>query len=483
MSLLQTNETITASEEEQLKAEEQKLAAILEKQKAFFATGITKNPSWRKEQLTKLYNSLCIHEQEIFDAINKDLFKSPYETYMTEIGIVKSEISYLKKRLIKWCKPKKVIPELTALPSTAKIYPDPYGLTLIMSPWNYPFMLTMDPLAGTIAAGNCAIVKPSRYSPATSAVIEKIVKEIYPPEYICVVQGGHLQNTALLNQHFNFIFFTGSVNVGKIVMQKASKFLTPVCLELGGKSPCIIHKDANIPLAARKCVWGKFVNSGQTCVAPDYFLVHEDVREQFIKCVYEEIKKQYTENPLTSNDYCKIINEKHFNRLMGLAPQAKNDPSTNKIAPTVIELGKLENEDGTINSHIAEEPVMKEELFGPLMPIISYKEINSVLEFVTGRDEPLALYLYTKNKKLEKKIISQVRYGSGCINDCLFQLTTSNLPFGGVGNSGMGSYHGKASFDLFTHYKSVLKKNSVFEPNIRFAPFEGRLNFIKKFVK
>lgn len=466
----------TTKEQKELIAETKKMNSLVQAQKDFFDTNITRSIKWRKQQLTLLYNSINNHEKDLYLALKVDLSKSSFESYVAEIGMVLSEISYMKKHLSSFGKMRRVKLSLLSFPGKGYIYPEPYGVSLIMSPWNYPFMLTMNPLVGAIAAGNCAIIKPSRYSPATSLVVESIIKDIFPTEYITVVQGGHLQNTALLNQHFDFIFFTGSVAVGKTVMESAAQHLTPVCLELGGKSPCIIDKTADIEIAARRVVWGKFLNAGQTCIAPDYVLVDSSVKEKFVSAVYKEIISQYGEDPIHNEAFCKIINQKHFDRLTSLVPSAKNDKSTFKIAPTVIELGSLGSK------KVQDAPLMQEEIFGPFMPIISYEEIDSVIKFINNRNKPLALYLFTKNKSLQNKIISSVRYGGGCINDTLFHVASSTMPFGGVGESGMGSYHGKASFSTFTHYKSVLTKPFLFDIQTRFAPYGNKLNFIKKIV-
>src|SRR5574344_128556 len=466
----------TTKEQKELIAETKKMNSLVQAQKDFFDPNITRSIKWRKQQLTLLYNSINNHEKDLYLALKVDLSKSSFESYVAEIGMVLSEISYMKKHLSSFGKMRRVKLSLLSFPGKGYIYPEPYGVSLIMSPWNYPFMLTMNPLVGAIAAGNCAIIKPSRYSPATSLVVESIIKDIFPTEYITVVHGGHLQNTALLNQHFDFIFFTGSVAVGKTVMESAAQHLTPVCLELGGKSPCIIDKTADIEIAARRVVWGKFLNAGQTCIAPDYVLVDSSVKEKFVSAVYKEIISQYGEDPIHNEAFCKIINQKHFDRLTSLVPSAKNDKSTFKIAPTVIELGSLGSK------KVQDAPLMQEEIFGPFMPIISYEEIDSVIKFINNRNKPLALYLFTKNKSLQNKIISSVRYGGGCINDTLFHVASSTMPFGGVGESGMGSYHGKASFATFTHYKSVLTKPFLFDIQTRFAPYGNKLNFIKKIV-
>lgn len=464
-------------EQDNLNAETEKMTLLVNKQNDFFLSGQTRSIEWRKKQLELLYNAISSHEQEIFDALKQDLSKSPFESYMSEIGLVLTEIKHMRNHISQWSKPKHHLIPLFCFPGKGTIYPDPYGVTLIMSPWNYPFMLTLNPLVGSIAAGNCTVIKPSRYSPATSLIIEKILKETFPQEYIAVVQGGHIQNTALLKQHFDFIFFTGSVSVGKTVMESAAQFLTPVCLELGGKSPCIIDKTADIEVAARRVVWGKFLNAGQTCVAPDYILVDNSILSKFSAAVDTEIKLQYGNDPIHNDNYCKIINEKHFERLSSLVPQAQKDASLNKIAPTVVQLGKL-----NVKEAIA-SPLMQDELFGPIMPIISYDSIDDVISFINSRNKPLALYLFTKDTALKKKIISSIRYGGGCINDVIFHVAIPNLPFGGVGESGMGNYHGKASFSTFTHYKSILSKPFIFDIKIKYAPYNNKLAFVKKLMK
>lgn len=462
------------SEEE--KSITENMHALVQKQNEFFLTNQTKDVKWRKTQLTNLYNAIISHEQEIFDALRSDLFKSPYESYIAEVQIVLKEIKYLKKNLSKFSKTKHVHLDITQFPAHGKIYAEPYGVVLIMSPWNYPFLLTMEPLVGAIAAGNCVVVKPSRYSYATSAVIEKILKHIFNENYIATVQGGHVQNTALLNQHFDYIFFTGSPEVGKIVMEKAAQHLTPVSLELGGKSPCIVDSNVDLKIAARRVVWGKFLNAGQTCIAPDYVLVDEKIKSEFISAVKAEIKNQFGSTPLLNDEFCKIINEKHFQRLSALCPEAEKDAISNKIAPTVVELGSLGSE------KVNDSPIMKEEIFGPLMPIISYSNIDSVISYINSHNKPLALYLFTKDTTLQNKIIKNVRYGGGCINDAIMQISSSKMPFGGVGESGMGSYHGKYSFRTFTHYKSVVKNNFLIDVKGKYAPYGEKLDFIKKIL-
>ncbi len=463
--------------EEELNKYSKEINDIVEKQKNFFSSNITKNPKWRIEQLKKLYNCVKSHENDIAIALRQDLFKSPFESYATETGLVLKEIRYLYKHLRKWSRIKKTCGELCIAPSSCRIMPEPFGVSLIMSPWNYPFMLTIEPLAAAIAAGNTAVVKPSRYSEATSALIQKIIQECFDENYIAVVQGGHTQNTALLQQHFDYIFFTGSKNVGKIVMKSAAEHLTPVTLELGGKSPVIVDKSADIKMAARKIVWGKFLNSGQTCVAPDYLLVDESVEQNLLKEIQKQITAQFGTNPLMDDDYPKIINEKHFKRILELAPEAQRNPLSNKIAPTILPLGELFGEEAT------NAPAMQEEIFGPVLPVIHYKKIEDVIEYVRSHETPLALYLFTRDKKIIRTVTNSLRYGGGCINDVVIHLSPSTVPFGGVGESGMGNYHGKFSFDTFTHYKTIIKMPASFDVQVRFAPHFDKIKLLRLVMK
>lgn len=468
---------ISSAEKMEFEIECEKMSTLVQKQRDFFATGTTKSISFRKRQLTILYNTIKRHQNDILEALRLDLCKGKFEAFACEIGLTLSEISHVKRHLNKWSKPKSCHQPITTLLSSAKLYPEPYGVTLIMSPWNYPFLLTMEPLIASLAAGNCAIVKPSRYSKYTSEMLQRIIKDAFNKEYVSIVTGGHIQNQALLEQKFDYIFFTGSKTVGKIVMEKASKYLTPVTLELGGKSPVIIDKSANIKLAAKRLVWGKLINAGQTCIAPDYIMVHESLKKHLITALKEEITKQYTEEPLNNPDYPKIINQKHFERLKGLVPEAKCDPTTNKISPTVIDLGELGSK--TAKSH----PLMQEEIFGPFFPIMSYNDLNAVIKHVNSGDKPLALYLFANNKEVENKIIKNISYGGGCINDCIEHIISSNTPFGGVGESGMGCYHGKFGFDTFSHYKTVMKKSSIIELDMIYGPHKDEVGILKYFMK
>ena len=450
--------------------------SMLHTQRAYFQTGDTKDVEFRIRQLKKLYQWITVHEQEIMDALYMDLNKSNFEAYATEIGIVKEEIRYTLKHLRKWAAPKRVPTPITQFPSKSFIYPEPYGIVLIMSPWNYPFQLTIAPLVGAICAGNCAVVKPSAYSPHTTKVMADMLRELFQEKYIAVVEGGRQENQALLNEKFDYIFFTGSVNVGKYVMEKASAHLTPVSLELGGKSPCIVDETADLKLAAKRIVWGKFLNSGQTCVAPDYILVQNSVKDKLVRYMEKYIRKMFGKDPMQNPDYPKMINEKHFNRVLGLAERAHvvcgggSDVDMLKIEPTVLDQVTWES------------PVMQEEIFGPLLPVLTFYDIEEAIQMVNARPRPLALYYFTKDKQREAMMLKQVSYGGGCINDTIVHLATSHMPFGGVGNSGMGGYHGKDSFDTFTHKKSIMKKSVLLDIPIRYAPFKNKVNILKKLM-
>ena len=447
----------------------QEIQALLEKQRAYYRSGATIPVNFRIEQLKKLYASVKKYQNEINDALKSDLGKSHYEGFMCESGLMLTEISYMIKHTKKFAKRKTVATPLAQFHSHSYKQPVPYGNTLIMSPWNYPFLLTLDPLADAIATGNTAIVKPSAYSPETSKIVEKIIKECFSPEYVAVVTGGRAENQALLDQKFDFIFFTGSQAVGREVLRRAAEHLTPAVLELGGKSPCIVDASANIGLAAKRIVWGKYLNCGQTCVAPDYILCESSVKDEFVKSVVAEIKKQYGDDPLKNKDYGKIINEKHFVRLCGLIDENKvviggnANPDTCQIAPTVMD-------NVTYN-----DAVMGEEIFGPIMPILTFDDFDAVVDELKTKDKPLALYLFTSNKKHIKRVTTELSYGGGCINDVVIHLATSNMGFGGVGESGMGAYHGKDGFDAFSHYKSIVDKKTWLDLPMRYQPFKSKL--------
>lgn len=456
---------------------QEELKSLVQGQRDFFSQGTSLSPEWRISQLKKLYDSIKRHEEDIYTALHDDLLKSPFESYSSEIGLVLSEITNQIKHLKKWSKVKKVSGGLVNFPAKGRIYPMPRGTVLIISPWNYPVLLSLCPLVDAVAAGNTVVLKTSEYCTATSGILSLIISEAFENYHVTMVEGGYQQNQALLHIQFDFIFFTGSQNVGKIVMESAAKFLTPICLELGGKSPCIVQSDAVIQEAARRIVWGKLLNAGQTCVAPDYLLVEESVKEDLLTAIREEIKKQYGDNPLENEDFPKIINKKHFNRLISIAPEAVNNMEKNKVAPTIIDLGSIDS--GKANRH----PCMQEEIFGPLLPVISYENLDQAISFIQSRPSPLALYIFSESKENVSRVISSVKYGGGCVNDVVLHLVSPNLPFGGIGESGMGSYHGKAGFDTFTHYKSVLFQSSKININMRYSPHGNKLNLLRKFLK
>lgn len=435
------------------------------------------NLLYRKQKLQDLRVAIKKYEDEIFRALKKDLNKSAFEAYETEVGIVLEEINYTLKHLNKWAKPKRIKTPIFNFLSTSYIYHEPYGKVLIMSPWNYPFQLTITPLIGAFAAGNQIIVKPSEYSSSTAIVVEKLLNEVFSQEEVTVIRGGRAVNQALLEQKYDYIFFTGSFAVGKIVMESAAKYLTPVTLELGGKSPCIIDDSAKVKLAAKRIVWGKLLNAGQTCVAPDYILVHRNIKDELVKEMINYIKEFYGESPINNPDYPKIINEKHYKRILGLIENeniitgGQVDLDLMKIAPTILDDVSWQS------------PVMQEEIFGPVLPIIEFDNLDDVVTMIQNYPKPLALYFFTTNKENEKMLLSKVSFGGGCINDTIIHLSNSNLPFGGVGQSGMGQYHGKASFDTFSHSKSIIKKSNLVDINLRYPPFKDHLKLLKKILK
>lgn len=438
---------------------------IIEKQREYFKTGATKDVAFRLQALKKLERAIRDSESKINNALKADLNKSEFETYMTETGMALSELSYVRRHLKKWVRTRHVMSPMAQFHASSFVVPEPYGVTLVMSPWNYPFMLCIEPLIGAISAGNCCILKPSNYSPATSAVIYDIVCENFASEYITVIQGGRKENAELLEQRFDYIFFTGSINVGKLVMEKASRNLTPVTLELGGKSPCIVDKTANLELTAKRLVFGKYLNAGQTCVAPDYLLVHSSVKDELMQYLKAYIKKYFGTDPISNDDYPKIINEKHFDRINRLIigekiiSGGKSNLEKLKIEPTIL---------GNIS---AESPVMHEEIFGPVLPVITFETIDDAEDFIGVREKPLALYLFTTDRNVERRILKNLSFGGGCINDTIIHLASSRMGFGGIGGSGMGSYHGKLSFDTFSHYKSIVKKYNWIDLPIRYHPY------------
>ncbi|MBO4875261.1 MAG: aldehyde dehydrogenase [Bacteroidales bacterium] len=451
---------------------------IVGTQRKFFATNKTFDIKFRLEALDKLKNAIKKHEIDLLEAIRKDLGKSATESYMCEVGLLLEKITYTRKHLRSWARTRRKCTPLTNFHAKSMIVQEPYGVVLIMSPWNYPVLLTLEPLIGAIAAGNCAVVKPSAYSPETSAVMQKMIFETFDPEYVAVVTGGRAENADLLEQKFDYIFFTGGVTVGKLVMEKASKHLTPVTLELGGKSPCIIDHTANLRIAARRITFGKFLNCGQTCIAPDYVLVEKSVHDEFIKLLKEETIKMYGEDIFANKDYGKMVNQKHFDRVSGLIAKEKvvyggrQKAETLQIEPTILD------------NVTPDDAVMQEEIFGPVLPIIVIKNTDEAANFIKSRPKPLALYLFTSDRKLEKQFLREVPFGGGCVNDTIIHIATNNLPFGGVGNSGMGSYHGKKTFETFSHAKSVVKKYTWLDISMRYQPYANwKDKLIRMFLK
>ena len=440
------------------------ISNLVEKQRKYFAAGATKNMDTRIWVLKKLHRAIRSHQSELAQAMRTDLGKSASESYMCEIGLTLSELSFQIRHLKKWARPKRHMTDLANFHGRSFSLREPYGCVLVMSPWNYPFLLCMEPLIGAIAAGNCCILKPSAYSPATSAAIKALIQEVFPEEYAAVIEGGRAENSALLEERFDYIFFTGGVTVGKLVMEKAAVHLTPVTLELGGKSPCIVDKTSDLKLAAARIAFGKYLNCGQTCVAPDYLLIHRSVKEAFLDHLSRMITEMYGSHPLDNPDYGKIINQKHFQRLVNLMTPEKviyggaTDPASLRIAPAIMD-------------HVTrEDAVMQEEIFGPILPVIAFDDIEEAFRFVLEGEKPLAAYLFTGDKKTEKHFLDRISFGGGCINDTVVHLATSRMGFGGVGCSGMGSYHGRRSFETFTHEKNILKKYGWIDLPLRYQP-------------
>lgn len=451
---------------------------ILQLQRNYFKSGTTLSIDFRIQQLKKLKDIIIKYEAKIEEALYLDLNKSSYEAYMCEIGMALSELSYMIKNVRKLSKKKIRRTPLSQFASCSYELKVPYGNVLIMSPWNYPFLLTIGPLIDALAAGNTAIVKPSNYSYHTSKIIFEILDKCFETSYVACVQGGREQNQELLNQKFDFIFFTGSQNVGKVVLTQAAKHITPVVLELGGKSPCIVDQTANIALAAKRIVFGKLINSGQTCVAPDYVLCHSSIKDDLIKELIKQIQIQASKNPLTNVNYPKIINQKHFERIISLIDSdkcvygGKYDTSTLKIEPTLL------------NNVTYEDAVMQEEIFGPILPILTYDKFEDVYNILKDKEKPLAFYLFSEDKNHIKEYKERFIFGGGCINDCVVHLATSELGFGGVGESGMGSYHGKDGFDAFSHTKNILDKKTWLDLAMRYQPYKEKFKkILHKFLK
>jgi len=451
------------------------VAAIIGKQREFFQTCKTKDITFRLEQLKILKQAIVENTPAIIEALQADLQKPVFETYATEIGVI-NDINDAIKNLKNWTKPKKAAVSWKFFPYSAKIYPEPLGVVLIIGPWNYPLQLIISPLIGAIAAGNCTILKPSEIAPHTSSLVAQIIGKHFNPDYIAVVEGGVETSQKLLAEKFDHIFFTGGTSVGKIVMEAAAKHLTPVTLELGGKSPCIIDTEINLEYTVKRIVWGKFINAGQTCIAPDYLLVDQKIKKDLVDGMKKYLKEFYGDNAANSPDYARIISQKQFDRLANLIQDGEiiiggeTNAEERYIAPTLLDHVSLT------------DAVMQEEIFGPILPIIEYTDITEAIALINSKPKPLALYIFTQNKNLQKQVLQETSSGGVCINDTVMQVGVSSLPFGGVGDSGIGSYHGKASFDTFSHYKSVLKNYFWLDLNWRYAPYKDKLSALKKIV-
>ena len=453
------------------------LEELLQKQRAFLATGKTKDVKVRKEYLKKLKKSIKDHEEDIIEALYSDFRKPPFETFSSEIGTVLVELSESIKNVKKWAKVQRAATPMSHMPGKSRVYPEPYGVVLVISPWNYPFNLAMAPVIGALTAGNTVILKPASASPATSQVMDKILSSVFPEEYVKVLIGDEVKHT-LLDYEYDYIFFTGGPEIGRDVMSKAAKFLTPVTLELGGKSPCIIADDADMTNTANRIVWGKFFNCGQTCVAPDYLIMTDKVKKQLFEEMKKAVKKRFGDNPKASPDFARVISDKHWARLEKLLHRGniviggEVDPATRYIAPTVIDNIK------------PEDPVMQEEIFGPIFPVITVDSMDEAIKFINSRPKPLALYIFTKSRKTAKRFMTETISGGGCVNDTLMHFPNGNLPFGGVGLSGMGSYHGRKSFDTFTHYKGIYHNVNWIDVPFRYAPYtKFGLKIVKLFMR
>jgi aldehyde dehydrogenase (NAD+) len=446
---------------------------IIENQKHFFQSGITKDIRYRQEQLKKLHGLIRREEGFIIDALKKDMAKPTLEAYASEIAVTLNEIKHALKNLASWTKVRRVMTSLPLLPSASFTVPEPLGVVLIIAPWNYPFQLTMVPLVAAMAAGNCALIKPSELAPYTGMAIEEFVTRYLDPGYVSVVNGGPDVSKELLAQRFDHIFFTGSARIARIVMQAASRHLTPVTLELGGKSPCIVDRDVKIEYAARRIAWAKFFNAGQTCVAPDYLLVDEHIRDKFVEALKKTVIKFYGTDPRESPYYARIINRSHFDRLYSYMDQGKIVIGGQAlaqdlyIAPTIMD------------NVSTESPLMQEEIFGPILPVLTYREFSDALDFVNSRPKPLALYLFTADRKKQEQVRNNTSSGGYCINDAIVQLVSPYLPFGGVGDSGTGLYHGKAGFDTFSHTKSIVRNTLRYDIPLRYVPYRFKLGLVK----
>jgi len=450
------------------------LSEVIQNQREYFLTGRTRDTQFRIAQLRKLKELIISHEKTIYEALKKDFNKSPFETYMSENGYMVMELDYFIKNLKKWTKPRRLPSNLLSFPSSSFLMYEPYGLSLIIAPWNYPFQLAIGPLAGAMAAGNCAVLKPSELTPSTSALMATLINDHFDKAYIHVVEGGAEVSQALLKEKFDYIFYTGGIKVGRIIAEAAARHLTPATLELGGKSPCIVDGSMNMKLAARRIVWGKFFNYGQTCVAPDYIYVNKDHRDHLLQALQSEITAAYGEDPENSEDLPRIVNLNHFNRIKSLIPAEKvyfggeYDEKRLYIAPTLLK-------DVTW-----EDTVMQEEIFGPILPVLSYDDIDEVIHTLKRKEKPLALYVFSTRKPFIRKVLQELSFGGGSVNDTVVHYGNPHVPFGGVGHSGYGAYHGKHSFETFSHKKGIVKKGNWLDVPVRYAPYNSKLKWLKR---
>jgi len=456
------------------------MADILQAQRSYFRSGATKSIEFRIQHLRALKNAISKHESEILEALHRDLHKPLLEAFTGEVGFIYDEIEYALRNLRQWARPQKVRTPLLQFRSSSEIYFEPLGVNLIIGPWNYPFHLMIAPLVGSIAAGNCAILKPSEISPATSRIIHRLISNTFDAQYLSVVEGGVAITQELLAEKFDHIFFTGGTEVGRKIMEAASKHLTPVTLELGGKSPCLVDVEVPIEKAAQRIVWGKFFNAGQTCVAPDYLLLPQSIEKAFLLEMQNAVMRFYTTDPFATSDYARVINSRHFQRLTHLLKQTRGqilmggtqEETSRYLAPTLVTQVSWD------------DPLMAEEIFGPILPILTYSSLESAIAQISERPKPLAFYFFSENKSNQAKVLNEIPFGGGCINDTLVHLSNPQLPFGGVGDSGIGAYHGKFSFETFSHRKGVLKKSFFFDPDLRYPPYgKKKLNILKRLME
>jgi len=453
------------------------IARAVKAHRAYFNSGQTLDVEFRKGSLRQLQNALFRYEEKIYDAFWKDLHKSRFEVFGTEIGMVSKEIRHHTKSITKWTRPKRILTDMFNFYSVSRLYPEPYGVVLIMSPWNYPLQLALLPLVGAISAGNCVMLKLAHYSQHVSEVIQELISEAFDPGYISVMTGGREVNQAILDERFDYIFFTGSPHLGRIVMEKASKHLTPVTLELGGKSPCIVEPDVDLRVAAHRICFGKFLNAGQTCIAPDHLFVHVDVKNALIENIRQCIYWFYGKDPEKSPDFGRIINDDQFGRLEILM----------RSAGTIIHGGRVNRatryiEPTLIDGITPEDPIMQEEIFGPLLPILEYRRLEDVVWHLSGSEKPLAMYFFSASKAKAKHLLSVTSSGGGCINETVMHVSNPRMPFGGVGNSGMGCYHGRFSFDTFSRRRSILRKTTRFNSTLAYPPYGNKLRYLRRIL-